>query len=175
MSVKMYIGDITKFECDAVVNAANTSLLGGGGVDGASHKAAGEELLAECMTLYGCKTGCSKITKGYKMPCKYIIHTVGPVWHGGNEGEREKLYSCYESALALAKENGCKSIAFPLVSGGIYGYPKLAAIDTALEAIKAFPENNDMEITMVFYEKDTSWYPKLEEHFNEKCRELQLD
>ena len=148
--IEILKGDITKLEVDAIVNAANTSLLGGGGVDGAIHRAAGRELLAECRTLNGCKTGQSKITKGYNLPAKYVIHTVGPVWHGGNKNERELLKSCYETALNLAKENKIKTIAFPAISCGVYYFPLVEACKIATDAVRDFINNNDCFEKIIF-------------------------
>jgi len=148
--IEVLKGDITKLEVDAIVNAANTSLLGGGGVDGAIHRAAGKELLEECRTLNGCETGQSKITKGYNLPAKYIIHTVGPVWHGGKYNEREKLKSCYETTLTLAKENEIKTIAFPAISCGVYRFPLEEACKIATETVKKFIVNNNCLEKVIF-------------------------
>jgi len=153
MPIKIVQNDITKIKCDAIVNAANSTLLGGGGVDGAIHRAAGKGLLLECLKLGGCKTGQAKITRGHRLPCKYVIHTVGPKWTGGTHEEEELLESCYRESLKLALEHGCESVAFPLISSGAYGYPMEQAFHVALKTITSFLIKYDMLVYIVIFDE----------------------
>lgn len=150
MTLELYRGDITKLDVDAIVNAANESLLGGGGVDGAIHRAAGRELYEECKKIGGCPTGEARITRGYRLPARHVIHTVGPVWHGGGRGERELLASCYRNSLRLAVENGVRTIAFPAISCGVYRFPVDEAAKIAVRETRAFLAEHDSIDRVIF-------------------------
>ena len=160
--IEIIQGDITKVEVDAIVNAANKTLLGGGGVDGAIHRAAGPKLLEECRTLGGCETGEAKITRGYNLPAKFVIHTVGPIWHEGKSNEAELLRNCYLNSLKLAEEHGLKTIAFPAISTGAYGYPIEEAAKIAIKAVRDYLKNSKIEkaILVLFSDRDRQVYER---------------
>ena len=162
MKIEVICGDITKLEVDAIVNAANCTLLGGGGVDGAIHRAAGPDLLESCRKFNGCQTGEARITPGFRLPAKFVIHTPGPVWHGGRSQEPEQLRACYDNSLTLAAENGCSSVAFPCISTGVYGYPKMAAAEIAITAVREWAGAMPKQVFFCcFSEHDAELYRSL--------------
>jgi O-acetyl-ADP-ribose deacetylase (regulator of RNase III) len=166
-AITLFRGDITSLQVDAIVNAANRTLLGGGGVDGAIHRAAGPELLEACRALKGCKTGEAKITPGYQLPARYVIHTVGPVWQGGQNREEELLQNCYTRSLELAVNHSLRSVAFPNISTGVYGFPKALAAKTALRSVREFLQKNKAHLEVIFVLFDSeneSLYRKLLEN-----------
>ncbi|MBT3209391.1 MAG: O-acetyl-ADP-ribose deacetylase [Bacteroidetes bacterium] len=165
--IELFGGDITKLKVDAIVNAANTSLLGGGGVDGAIHRAAGKELLDECKTLNGCHTGEAKLTKGYNIPAKFVVHTVGPVWYGGKNNETEQLANCYKNSLAIAEENEISTIAFPNISTGVYKFPKEKAAQLAISTVKNFLKNSDKIEKVIFAVFDDENYSLYQRYLND--------
>ncbi|MCL4102789.1 O-acetyl-ADP-ribose deacetylase [Fibrobacter sp. HC4] len=154
VEIEVLQGDITKLKVDAIVNAANCSLLGGGGVDGAIHRAAGRELLMACMKFGGCQTGEARITPGFKLPAKFVIHTPGPIYKDGLHGEPELLKSCYENSMKLAEENGCETVAFSAISTGVYGYPKLAATEIAVKTVREYPTQNVKKVIFCCFGED---------------------
>lgn len=154
VKIEVVEGDITKLKVDAIVNAANCSLLGGGGVDGAIHRAAGRELVEACRVFGGCETGEARITPGFKLPAKFVIHTPGPIYRDGLHGEPELLRSCYENSMKLAEENGCETVAFPAISAGVYGYPKKAATRIAVETVQSFPVKNVKKVIFCCFDED---------------------
>lgn len=180
MPLQIVRNDITKMRVDAIVNAANESLLGGGGVDGAIHRAAGPELLAECRTLGGCRTGSAKLTRAYHLPCRYVVHTVGPVWQGGGQGERELLVSAYQACLDLALAHGFHTLAFPLLSSGAFGYPRSEALKTAINTIGAFLLEHDMTVYLVIFDRDsyvigTKLFPDITAYIDDQYVDLHTD
>ena len=165
MDIEIVKGDITQLSVDAIVNAANESLLGGGGVDGAIHRAAGPKLLEECRKLNGCKTGEAKLTKGYNLKAKYVIHTVGPVWRGGNNNENQLLENCYQNSLRLAEKNSIKTIAFPAISTGVYGFPFNEASKIAFTTVRNFRGSIEKVIFVLFSENDYTSFKQISSNF----------